>query len=126
MTAFARSFPTLSFIRSSRGYVAETADRQTASAASTAQAALAGLVGKLARAEGQFPAPGACSDCYGDGHFEVSIIDHGDGFSRHAGTRPFLIECERCVGTGLDDPSEAIELAEAAEREAREHLEVAA
>lgn len=126
MTAFARSFPTLTFVRSSRGYVAETRDRQTANAASSAQSALAGLVGKLARAEGQFPAPGACPDCYGDGHFEVSIIDHGDGFSRHAGTRPFLIECTRCEGSGLDDPSEAIELAEAADREAREWIEVAA
>lgn len=98
---FAHCHPTLSYVRSSGGYVAETADGRTAAGGSTAQAALAHLTRKLARAEGVFPEPGACPDCFGDGHFEVSRLERG-GYQHIAGTRPILFECSLCEGEGID------------------------
>ena len=125
MSRYVETAPTLTRVASSGGYVAEALDG-TASAGATAQAALSGLMVKQARREGVFPRPGDCPYCYGDGHFEVRLItNHLNGVREIAGTRPLLIECEACDGSGLDPVQVAAghELHDGTEREAREWIE---
>lgn len=124
---YARTAPILSYVRSSGGYVAETADRKTAAGGASAQSALSALETKLAHADGRFPREGDCPACFGAGHFEVSIRRDGAS-SIIAGRAPFLFECTRCEGTGMseDEVAEGHLMHEASDREAREFVEVSA
>jgi len=102
MSIFVETAPTLTRVASSGGYVAQALDG-TASAAATAQAALSGLMVKQARREGDHPLPGDCPYCYGIGDFEVRrYTNETNGVREIAGTRPLLIECEACAGSGIE------------------------
>lgn len=127
MSTYTRSGYILTRVASSGGCVAETLDHKTAAGGASPQSALAHLTRKLMQAEGIFPEGDSCVECYGDGDFEVGIIDHGDGFSRVTWNRPILIECSRCEGSGIEpDLLEGLETAREAEREARQWMEEAA
>ncbi len=87
-----RRLPRLSFVQSSRGWVAEQAGHVGSGASQTA--ALRDL-DRTTR--DPITDPAVCPSCGGDGGWDVSEV-RGVGTSTVAGFRPLRVECQDCDG----------------------------
>lgn len=116
-------YPTLTFVESSGGWIAEQGD--LAGSGSTSYSALYDLARKQDDTGYQTP-DDLCHYCDGAGDFMVSVRNVGNGWSQRMTHPhyPIRVECSYCAGTGYSD--EAIREAAQAESEWRRDWEAAA